>query len=107
MFSSFDFSPPVTNLEIEPHDIHCKIKSDLTHIPLHEFKKNKHWWSSRPRYYLGTYQIKVIVDAAHIQFKLWHNGRNYTKSHSIAVEWGEASKNSAEGSPGYARGPLG
>ena len=98
----------MTYLGIDPQNIHCNIQSDLTHIPLTEFKeKNRHWWSRGPRYYLATYEVKVVVDAAHIRFELWFNGRNYTTEHPIAVEWGEASMETAGGSPGYARRPLG
>ncbi|MCJ1345924.1 hypothetical protein MMC31_004134 [Peltigera leucophlebia] len=91
-------------LRADPQYIHCSIESDLTHIPLSEFKKKKFGLLSRGRdYYRVEYKVKVIIDPAHIRFELWYNGTNYTKDHPIVVEWGEAAMEISESPAAYAQ----
>lgn len=90
-------------LGIDPQNIHCSIISDLTHIPLREFKrKNFGLWSRSRVYYKLSYQVKVIIDPAYIRFELWRNDTNYTQDHPIVVEWGEAAMENRENPAIYA-----
>lgn len=89
---------------IDPQYIHCTIESDLTHIPLNEFRKeNFHFWSRGRRCYRANYKVRVIIDPAHIRFELWYNETNYTKDRPIVVEWGEAAMDTAESPAPYAQ----
>jgi hypothetical protein len=66
----------------------CDISSDLSSVPLSEFKlKNRHWWNRRAKYHRIEYIIKVALAPADIRFELWHNGRKLSKDNPIKVEW--------------------
>jgi len=85
----------------EPKYIFCHIDSDLRNIPLEEFtEKKKRWWQRGSCHVQANYQVKVVIDAAHLRFELWHNGRNYTRENRIAVELGPAAAENVEGGQG-------
>jgi hypothetical protein len=78
----------------------CRIDSDFSSVPLNMFKlKNRHWWSTAPKYHRIDYVVKVNLGPADITFELWHNGIKLSRDNPIKVEWHAAAPPEPNQSP--------
>ncbi|KAI9771495.1 MAG: hypothetical protein M1840_002115 [Geoglossum simile] len=76
------------NLSQSNAKVCCTLESDLTHLPLANFKKkNHHFYSRGNPYFRASYSVRVIIGPADLRFELWMGGTKYSKDRPIAVEW--------------------
>ncbi len=70
----------------------CVIKSNLSGIQNGELtirpKDKKMFFLKGKKFYLCTFDVKVIIAPADIRFELWFRGKKFSKNHEpVQIDW--------------------
>ncbi|KAK6518987.1 hypothetical protein TWF281_003678 [Arthrobotrys megalospora] len=73
----------------------CVLRSDMTHLPVYLFKKEKskeRSWFRRKRFYSCEFDIRFSVGLTDIEFALWFKDK--VRSDLLRISWAELASNS-------------